>query len=683
MRTRLCGTCTLAAAGESAPTTSEKIHSSDDPYLEGYVDPIEYIHHQTFVTFHEAKTLGCSICSRLWTRLYSDRGFIPPTKEGFNITYYFLAAIEDADIVTWSFVVTGDGEDRNGAGLLIEFDLFRDETRRYDRAEEPAVVNALAMQNHQNILQDIDHEITPTTDSVFTFTLVQYWLSNCQANHPRCQRNTDLHYPLPLRVIDVGMIGESSVRLFVSESSFKYGTYITLSHCWGDSNIMQLTVENEHALKAGFEIRDLPKTFRQAIQFTRALSVKYLWIDSLCILQDSVDDWRHQSALMGDIYKHCFCNIAATSSFNSDGGIFLEREPYLLKPLHLGLKWKSHQDMPAYQGRYHMWDSGLWETCVRQSPLNRRGWVLQERLLAPRIVHFSKYIFWECGSMTACEIMPTGKPVPASERDETFYTGLIHIIEELSLTNDSPIEKVQALIESAHNFWWSLVEKHSTCELTKDTDILVVISGIASIMETALKDQYVAGLWKSTLLEDLLWKATFSSARMPPSQFRAPSWSWASVKGRIDPGPFNSPWGGTYEDPHVYLAEIMNVQIVSTGAERNGQIESGFLSILGLLFKDVHEICTKIGHISNNSCLTGDGHDADYANMLCMPILLIDLGRTNIYGLLIKVAPHGHTGGHFVRTGVFNIDLQGEDQPDIEEVQLKLKEWEKRAIILL
>jgi hypothetical protein len=186
------------------------------------------------------------------------------------------------------------------------------------------------------------------------------------------------------------------------------------------------------ALRTGFAIKDLPKTFREAIQFTRALSVQYLWIDSLCILQDSLEDWRHQSALMGEIYKNCFCNLAATGSSNSQGGIFVERDLNMIRPFNLAIMEKSLDGRIAHQGRYYVWDAGLWRNHVETAPLNRRGWVLQvnvpfwlyfrssrfqqvclfgnasllenAKLLrrtpsAPRVVHFSKYIFWECKSL--------------------------------------------------------------------------------------------------------------------------------------------------------------------------------------------------------------------------------------------------------------------------------------------
>lgn len=115
-----------------------------------------------------------------------------------------------------------------------------------------------------------------------------------------------------------------SRSVFMSLIRLRNMGHITDSHCLGNVDTVKLTAEHEMVARAGLAVQDLLKTFRQAIQFSRALLVKYLWIDRLYILQDSVDDWRHQSTLVGEIYRTCFCNIAATSSPNSHGGIFLE-----------------------------------------------------------------------------------------------------------------------------------------------------------------------------------------------------------------------------------------------------------------------------------------------------------------------------------------------------------------------
>jgi len=368
-------------------------------------------HYQSFEAFNKAMRLKCLICTRLWARLYLEQAFTPSRDLRIRISYYF-AIVSDGEGFTDHYALQFRFSSPDQTQPLdIGFSLLKDNTGTYDGTCEPRSVNILSAQKGELSprLQRLDHSITSSTDSECTINLVQHWLSHCQANHPECNRNANAQYVLPLRVIDVGKIGDPSVYLSVSNLSLRYGNYITLSHCWGDADVLKLTTDNEMALRTGFAIKDLPKTFREAIQFTRALSVQYLWIDSLCIMQDSLEDWRHQSALMGEIYKNCFCNLAATGSSNSQGGIFVERDLNISRPFNMAIMAKSLDREIAHQGRYYVWDAGLWRNHMETAPLNRRGWVLQERLLAPRIIHFSKYVFWECKSLAASEIMPTGE----------------------------------------------------------------------------------------------------------------------------------------------------------------------------------------------------------------------------------------------------------------------------------
>jgi hypothetical protein len=77
------------------------------------------------------------------------------------------------------------------------------------------------------------------------------------------------------------------------------------------------------------DIAELPKTFQDAIEISRRLDIRFLWIDSLCIIQDSKEDWLKESVIMGDIYQHAYCNIAATAAPDGRTGCFLERNPLL------------------------------------------------------------------------------------------------------------------------------------------------------------------------------------------------------------------------------------------------------------------------------------------------------------------------------------------------------------------
>lgn len=139
---------------------------------------------------------------------------------------------------------------------------------------------------------------------------------------PTDNRNTAWY---PSRLIDLGSIDSQSgsIKLVDTARVKPEGNYITLSHCWGGGTPVKLKSEN---LSDFFlEIRSLPKTFEHAVEATRKLGVRYLWIDSLCIVQDDPSDWMREAALMHKVYRHAWCNLSATAARNSNAGLFWNR----------------------------------------------------------------------------------------------------------------------------------------------------------------------------------------------------------------------------------------------------------------------------------------------------------------------------------------------------------------------
>lgn len=207
-------------------------------------------------------------------------------------------------------------------------------------------------------------------------------------------RESDEETELPTRVLDVG-----SPNLYLhcheGEENRPKGKYITLSHCWGaDPNQRPLrTTDNNidaHRQGKGLEFDRLPKTFQDAITVARKLDVQYLWIDSLCIIQGNSEDWEKESRKMEGIFSSAYCTIAATSAKNSDEGFL----PFpKKKAVRIGEIFRSsvYACIAEKSFKQAVDESGL---------LNTRGWVLQERALSRRTIHFTgSQIFWECGSM--------------------------------------------------------------------------------------------------------------------------------------------------------------------------------------------------------------------------------------------------------------------------------------------
>ena len=276
-------------------------------------------------------------------------------------------------------------------------------------------------------------------------------------------------------------------------------------------------------------------------------------------IQDSELDWRIESARMGAIYKNAIINIAATGSSDGNGGLFHKRETADFQSLPVFLSW----DMPRINlahykdSHYYLVDHEFFERDVLQSPLNRRGWVLQERLLSPRILHFSKtQVYWECCESILCENFPNGLKMkwlfseaytfkeiplhtislasqsqndlaPRSSNGRGTVTGLFPLILEGKHGPRYLTGKYSQPVQAMAEKWAQLVEEYSKAQLTYSTDKLVAIAGVASTIQLWTKDEYLAGLWRSSLLYGLMWCTKQSRKTSRPPYHRAPTWSWA------------------------------------------------------------------------------------------------------------------------------------------------------------
>jgi hypothetical protein len=171
----------------------------------------------------------------------------------------------------------------------------------------------------------------PRSDKVFT--QLNTWLHECVTNHGECNIKYDPHFT-PTRLIDVGRSGTSPRLVLTRVSRGDYAKYLTLSHRWGSSMPEAATTKTTTLTTrlSKLPIRSLPRTFQHAIIATRKLKFQYLWIDSLCIVQDSPADWQQESALMGKVYSHCFCMLAAAASLDCTGGLFPLRSELPILP---------------------------------------------------------------------------------------------------------------------------------------------------------------------------------------------------------------------------------------------------------------------------------------------------------------------------------------------------------------
>lgn len=209
------------------------------------------------------------------------------------------------------------------------------------------------------------------------------WTSSCRSHHVSCPKDPTF---LPTRLVQLHPNG---IRL-VETPTGKKGIYTALSHCWGSAQTSKTTASTLKSFSQNIDVLHLPKSFQDAILITRKLGIAYIWIDSLCIIQDSAGDWHREASRMENYYSNCFLNISALSARDSNVG-FLNRR-------------KLAPDVQLQDDLRLRHASRPWGTVFYNSPLSQRAWVLQERLLSNRVLHFGdEELFWECSTLSARE----------------------------------------------------------------------------------------------------------------------------------------------------------------------------------------------------------------------------------------------------------------------------------------
>jgi hypothetical protein len=336
--------------------------------------------------------------------------------------------------------------------------------------------------------------------------------SHCQRTQEQSIEAAGGKHALPTRLLDVGFVeGRPHVRLR-NTGDFESGTrYVTLSHCWGRKPVISLLESNVAEFHTSIPFESLPRTFRDAIEVARCLGYQYLWIDSLCIIQKSTDDWHRESAIIGDIYSNAILNIAATASVNGDGGLFHYSKSLELNPCKIALKGKG-QDEIEFICQY----ADFWEAMVEEAPLAQRAWVVQERTLSRRVLHFAEdQIHWECQSC----------------RDSEFSPGLYYSKEDLDFLASRSSNSVDI-----YDNWDRTVTRYTQCHLTFESDKFVALAGLAQQTCQLLgvdQTEYLAGIWRATIPNGLLWRARPHVRRRKRVLERAPSRSWACMNGEV------------------------------------------------------------------------------------------------------------------------------------------------------
>ncbi|TGO55565.1 hypothetical protein BCON_0090g00080 [Botryotinia convoluta] len=448
----------------------------------------------------------------------------------------------------------------------------------------------------------------------------------CQETHELCNSasiSEKTSRCLPTRLIDVKC---DPPRLILSSNLEPASSYATLSHCWGKAPILTLTTKNLEAFQQGLPISHLSKTFQDAIDVGKRLlqdfNVRYLWIDSLCIIQDSKPDWENEAPKMSQVYGNAFCCIAASSATDGSKGLFSPRNSMVDDILRINLDRAKYPRLPS-PVRITILNKDKWLQNIREAPLNQRGWVIQERALTKRTLQFfDGEVMWKCQQRMASEsfsIIPSCLKIPDD-----------HLLFPKSLTANFNFRM----------FWTYLLMMYSKTTLSYPTDILMAIAGVARQFGEYLPTKnnvYLAGMWSFELERQLGWRATTPGSRHDldrrecPSSNVAPSWSWASSTGRSLANAWST---GSYDKASVRWHDwtpaeykrhmildlnqiqppeftIVDVGTTISGKDPFGSVTSGFLRLRGQLKVGRHSFT-----LSKENAATRNNKNVHYIQVL-------------------------------------------------------------------
>lgn len=472
--------------------------------------------HKSLQSLQLSKQLGCFTCSRL-----QYQG--PPNFKRIDVRLemYFPEEEDEHDdcariIVAFDFILKIPGEKEFGTNST------RLELLKVDESHQLATLSANA-------------RAQTSTGSPEGAALASAWLRACLDNHPSCAKNA-LPSRYPSKLLD---LDGNQVRLLCTRDVHLSAPYATLSHCWGDlaeliqnrpEQVFLLCDETAGVLEAGLHVSRLSKTLRDAVKTVQRLGLHLLWVDCLCIKQKgsgAEEDKLKEIATMDLVYANAMINLGATAASGPSDGCFYERDPAFIAPLNI--RWRPtvlHEDA-VFQIPASMSNSA--PQFIDDSPLFKRAWVLQERLLSTRMLHFAaQQMYWECKeTMMASEIRPYGLSNGESSNWLLFPFGS---------SDRANVVLGSSCREPQWDHWGDLLMHYTSMDLSRpDDDIFHALSALTRRVAAWTNDIFIAGLRRNTFIRDLSWRSSPSAKRS--RQWRAPSWSWASVDGKIDLSP--------------------------------------------------------------------------------------------------------------------------------------------------
>lgn len=389
---------------------------------------------------------------------------------------------------------------------------------------------------------------------------------------------------LPDRVIDCSNLDRPYL---VITGGNRRGRYIALSYIWGGPQPLTTTQNIATYVKYGLEIFNFPKTICEAILATNRLGIRFLWIDALCILQDSDEDKLMQIRMMAKIYRNSFLTLIAACGNNVNEGFLYKdrpqkipdaRIPYRCPDGRIGSVWiAAVLDARSEDASRSYYDE--------LEPVNHRGWCLQERLLSPRcLIYASHTLQYYCQTETVNIGRALCEPSTSLRLQNTLLW-------------PSSAQKSLPDQESARQAWLSVIFDYTNRNITVPGDKLVALAGIVEEFHRVYNTEYVAGLWRKTLLLDLLWTRSSAYEIKPrPTNYRAPSWSWASIDGLVE---YRYVEEKKAKANCTIKSEILNCHISLAREDMPfGAVSAATLTLISYMRKAQLESKNESGHVS-------------------------------------------------------------------------------------
>jgi Heterokaryon incompatibility protein (HET) len=670
-----------------------------------YGDSEAWAHHRSPLELKKSSDSGCHLCTLIWRYWMA---------QNMDIESGDAQGLELADWPPFFICINAPRSKGIMSGINVAVDNYplrhEDEhgamTSRAIRSIRLLTVDCnTSKQNYSNsLLSEVNSDIhrlhhlaqtAKSTASDWTIGLAKFWLQSCINDHVRCPKPSNYR---PTRLLDLTEPARVRVRETRHLSDVEY---LTLSHCWGGANMFLLESSTADSLFSGVELSTMPKTFRDAMNITTRLGYNYLWIDSLCIMQDSNEDWMRESRMMDQIYRHSVCTISALAAFDSREGCFVKRNPLQYRscdisaiielPLQIRGEYMYRLYFEGSMSYIHSrhGNDGLQGSLLH---LRKRGWVFQEDLMSPRTLYFGEDgIRWECLELNVDEAHDFG--------DKCMYcksqgSSNRWIFKQQFVDLESHFSTIASVNEDYypyfHKRWWLILEQYSQLLLTIPTDKLVAIIGPIRAIESHGSLTNLAGHWKEYLPFELLWTTGKGQYRVKPSTcirpaaYRAPSWSWASVDGPVhfmwlfDRTPPADEEEKRFEFDIELDAEVVDVEIVQlhTGELFNGQVKGGFITLAAQMRKskwgegsEVERRWSQKLRFIPSCDWKQDDHRHNLDEVWCVLIARMNKNLGGKAGIRLLDAglvlvPHEISAGTWLRVGVFSQSYEADDREE-------------------